>query len=142
MVIGKVGSDNVHSGGGVMAISAEPSKQNYTVKSVENVVLGADVQARIFTLAPGEVIPWHLHSETTDYYFVLSGRLTIETRSPADRRKHSLSASDTNDAWKYPYAFKSRKNRQSISASAGRRQIRLDQSRKRTVGLFRVMGQD
>ena len=55
MVFRKVGPDNVHSGGGVMAIRAEPSKQNYTVKSVENVVLGSDVQARIFTLAPGEV---------------------------------------------------------------------------------------
>ena len=90
MVFGKVGPDNVHSGGGVMAISAEPSKQNYTVKSVENVVLGADVQARIFTLAPGEVIPWHLHSETTDYYFVLSGRLTVETRSPEDRQTFAV----------------------------------------------------
>jgi quercetin dioxygenase-like cupin family protein len=86
MAFGKIGRDIMHNGGWVMAINAEPSKENYSVKSVENVVLGADVQARIFTLAPGEVIPWHLHSETTDYYFVLSGRLTVETRSPDDRR--------------------------------------------------------
>jgi mannose-6-phosphate isomerase-like protein (cupin superfamily) len=37
-------------------------------------------------LAPGEVIPWHSHSETTDHYFVLSGKLTIERRTPEDRR--------------------------------------------------------
>ena len=53
-------------------------------------MLGADVQARIFTLAPGEVIPWHLHSETTDHYFVLSGRLTVETRSPEDRQTFAV----------------------------------------------------
>ncbi len=69
-----------------MPTSSEPSKQSYTVKSIESVVVGADVQARIFTLAPGEVIPWHFHSETTDHYFVLSGTLTVNTRSPEDRR--------------------------------------------------------
>jgi quercetin dioxygenase-like cupin family protein len=62
------------------------TKSNYAVKSVETVVAGGDVQARIFTLAPDEVIPWHYHSETTDHYFVLSGKLTVETRAPDTRR--------------------------------------------------------
>jgi quercetin dioxygenase-like cupin family protein len=53
---------------------------NYTVKNIE--VVAKDVQARIFTLAPGEVIPWHRHSESTDHYFVLHGTLTINTRNP------------------------------------------------------------
>ena len=69
-------------------------KRNYTVKSVEWVLEAADVKARIFTLAPGDVIPWHHHSEipwhhhseTTDYYFVLSGKLTLDTRTPQDHR--------------------------------------------------------
>ena len=69
-----------------MPASSEKTKPNYTVKSVETVIAGSDVQARIFTLAPGDVIPWHYHSETTDYYFVLSGRLTIERRTPGGRR--------------------------------------------------------
>jgi len=55
---------------------------NYQVKNIEPIVVGADVQARIFTLANGEVIPWHYHGESTDHYFVLRGTLTIETRSP------------------------------------------------------------
>jgi quercetin dioxygenase-like cupin family protein len=63
-----------------------PRNPNYTVKKVECVVAGTDVQARIFTLAPGEAIPWHYHSETTDHYFVLRGTLTIETRNPDDQR--------------------------------------------------------
>jgi quercetin dioxygenase-like cupin family protein len=54
----------------------------YTVKNIEVVAKGIDVQARIFTLAPSEVIPWHRHSESTDHYFVLHGTLTINTRNP------------------------------------------------------------
>ncbi len=58
----------------------------YSVKSIEPVAIGSDVQARLFTLAPGETIPWHFHSAVTDWYFVLEGALSIETRAPADRQ--------------------------------------------------------
>jgi quercetin dioxygenase-like cupin family protein len=58
----------------------------YAVKSVEPVAIGSDVRARLFTLAPGESIPWHFHSAVADWYFVLAGRLSIETRVPAERR--------------------------------------------------------
>jgi len=52
---------------------------DYQVKNVEPVAVGADVQVRVFTLTDGEEIPWHYHSESTDHYFVLRGKLTIET---------------------------------------------------------------
>jgi quercetin dioxygenase-like cupin family protein len=58
---------------------------NYEVKNVEPVVVSNDVQVRVFTLAHGDVIPWHYHSESTDHYFVLRGTLTIETRGPDNR---------------------------------------------------------
>jgi quercetin dioxygenase-like cupin family protein len=58
----------------------------YAVKSNEPVAIGSDVQARVFTLAPGETIPWHFHSAVTDSYFVLEGRLSIETRAPTERQ--------------------------------------------------------
>jgi quercetin dioxygenase-like cupin family protein len=61
--------------------------RGYTVKSIEPVMIGSDVQARLFTLAPGETIPWHFHSAVTDWYFVLEGALSIETRAPADHRE-------------------------------------------------------
>jgi quercetin dioxygenase-like cupin family protein len=61
--------------------------RGYTVKSIEPVMIGSDVQARLFTLAPGETIPWHFHSAVTDWYFVLEGALSIETRAPTDRRE-------------------------------------------------------
>jgi quercetin dioxygenase-like cupin family protein len=63
----------------------------YKVKRVETVVKGSDVQARVFTLAPGEVITWHYHRETTDHYFVLEGILSISTRGP-DVMARNLSA--------------------------------------------------
>ena len=36
--------------------------------------------------APGELIPWHSHSEIADHFFVLDGELTVETRAPDDYR--------------------------------------------------------
>jgi quercetin dioxygenase-like cupin family protein len=69
-----------------MSTDVQPTNANYAVKNVETVVASRDVQARIFTLAVGEVIPWHFHSETTDHYFVLSGTLTVETRAPGGER--------------------------------------------------------
>jgi mannose-6-phosphate isomerase-like protein (cupin superfamily) len=58
---------------------------HYQVKAIEPVVKGADVQARIFTLAPGDVITWHFHRQCADYYFVLAGTLTILTRTPDEK---------------------------------------------------------
>jgi quercetin dioxygenase-like cupin family protein len=55
---------------------------NYKVKRIEPVIEGSDVQARVFTLASGEVIPWHYHRQSTDHYFVLEGVLSISTREP------------------------------------------------------------
>ena len=61
--------------------------RGYSVKSIEPIMIGSDVQARLFTLAPAETIPWHFHSAVTDWYFVLEGVLSIETRAPADQRE-------------------------------------------------------
>jgi quercetin dioxygenase-like cupin family protein len=62
----------------------------YKIKNVETVVKGTDVQVRLFTLAPGETIPWHFHHHSTDYYFVLEGLLSISTREPVLTRKLSI----------------------------------------------------
>jgi quercetin dioxygenase-like cupin family protein len=73
-------------------VGAQSAKPNYSVKNIEPVVAGTDVQARVFTLAPDEFIPWHRHSESTDHYFVLSGTLSITTRDPND--EHMLETED------------------------------------------------
>lgn len=65
-----------------MTVSDQAKAPAYKVKRVETVVKGSDVQARVFTLAPGEAIPWHYHRQSTDHYFVLEGVLSISTREP------------------------------------------------------------
>jgi hypothetical protein len=40
-----------------MMSNAQTSKANYTIKGVETVVEGADVTARVFTLAPATSFP-------------------------------------------------------------------------------------
>ena len=40
--------------------------QGYTAKSIEPVKRGSHVRARLFTLAPGETIPWHFRRQTAD----------------------------------------------------------------------------
>jgi mannose-6-phosphate isomerase-like protein (cupin superfamily) len=57
---------------------------NYHVKNIEPVMVGSGAQARLFTLAPGETIPWHYHHEATDHSFVLGGELTVLTRAPEE----------------------------------------------------------
>jgi quercetin dioxygenase-like cupin family protein len=59
----------------------------YQVKDIEPVLTSSEVRARLFTLAPGDVIPWHYHREATDHYFILQGELTISTRLPKQSRR-------------------------------------------------------
>ncbi len=40
-----------------------PRRSNYQVKHVEPVMVGSDMQARLFTLAPRDEIPGHRHIE-------------------------------------------------------------------------------
>ena len=60
------------------------------MRSIKVVAKGADVLVREYTLDPGEAIPWHRHSEVSDYYYGLEGTVLIETRDPAAR--HELRA--------------------------------------------------
>ena len=62
----------------------------YAVHRIEMVLKTADVMARVFNLVPGDRIPWHRHSLSTDHYFVLQGTLTVTTEFPA--AVHTLAA--------------------------------------------------
>src|SRR5690606_36101210 len=48
----------------------------------ETIAEGADMRVRILTLAKGECIPWHYHSEITDHFVCLEGPMVVETRAP------------------------------------------------------------
>ena len=69
--------------------------QPYKVRTIHVVAKGADVLVREYTLDPGEKIPWHRHSEVTDYYYGLEGRVVVETRAPAARRELGAGQSAT-----------------------------------------------
>ena len=61
---------------------SETTPQLYKVRSIHVVARGADVLVREYTLDAGEAIPWHRHSEVSDYYYGLAGKVVIETRDP------------------------------------------------------------
>ena len=61
--------------------------QPYKVRDIRVVAKGADVLVREYTLDPGEVIPWHRHSEVSDYYYGLDAMVVVETRDPAARHE-------------------------------------------------------
>jgi len=51
-----------------------------SIAGLETVMEGADMRALVLTLAPGECVPWHYHSNTTEEFFCLAGPLVVETR--------------------------------------------------------------
>ena len=61
--------------------------QPYKVRNIHIVAKGADVLVREYTLDAGEEIPWHRHSEVSDYYYGLEGTVVIETRNPPARHE-------------------------------------------------------
>ena len=52
------------------------------IAGYETVMEGADMRALVLTLAAGQSVPWHYHTEITDRYFCLNGPMVVETRAP------------------------------------------------------------
>ena len=61
---------------------------NYVIAGREVVAEGADLRVQVLTLADGQCIPWHYHSEITDSFVCLEGPMVVETRAP--RSTHRL----------------------------------------------------
>ena len=74
---------------------SEAKFQPYKVRAIHVVAKGVDVLVREYTLDPGEAIPWHRHSEVSDYYYGLEGIVMIETRNPAGRHEIGVGQSAT-----------------------------------------------
>ncbi len=72
---------------GALALSSSEERP-YSVQKVETALESADLQVRLFTLAAGEVIPWHYHSNVADVFVGLEGVVLVETRAP--RGRHTL----------------------------------------------------
>lgn len=59
----------------------------------ERVMEGSDMRASTLTLAEGQIVPWHYHTEITDTFFCLEGLTVVETRAP--RATHELRPGET-----------------------------------------------
>ena len=55
---------------------------SYEIAEQEVVAEGADMRVIVMTLAAGQSVPWHFHSEITDNFVCLEGQLVVETRAP------------------------------------------------------------
>jgi quercetin dioxygenase-like cupin family protein len=58
------------------------NRGNYEIAASEVVSEGADVRVSVLTLAAGQEVPWHYHSEITDSFVCLEGPMIVETRAP------------------------------------------------------------
>lgn len=60
----------------------------YEIENREMVAEGADLRVQVLTLAAGQSVPWHYHTEITDSFVCLEGPMVVETRAP--RATHLL----------------------------------------------------
>ena len=63
----------------------EPRAQPYVIERREVVAETDTLRVSILTLATGQEVPWHYHSQVTDTFYCLEGTLSVETRSPDAR---------------------------------------------------------
>src|SRR5919109_3041843 len=52
------------------------------IEKFEIVAETPELRMVLLTLAEGQEVPWHLHSEVTDTFFCLEGTMVVETRDP------------------------------------------------------------
>ena len=66
----------------------ERTRATLDIVASETVMEGADMRARLLTLAAGQCVPWHYHSAISDSFVCLQGPMVVETRAP--RATHVL----------------------------------------------------
>lgn len=63
-----------------MAESVRP----YTVEASEIVAETPELRMIVLTLAPGQEVPWHWHSQVSDHMICLEGPMVVEMRAPRE----------------------------------------------------------
>jgi quercetin dioxygenase-like cupin family protein len=64
------------------------NRGSYEIAGRELVAEGSDMRVTVLTLAAGQCVPWHYHTEVTDSFVCLEGPMVVETRAP--RATHEL----------------------------------------------------
>jgi mannose-6-phosphate isomerase-like protein (cupin superfamily) len=54
------------------------------VQPPETVFERPDMQVKYAVLRPGEEVPWHLHSNVRDTFYVISGRMVLRVADPEE----------------------------------------------------------
>lgn len=72
--------------------ATRPWESHYEVERTRIVAEVPGLRVLEITLAPGQCVPWHWHSEVRDTFFCLEGAMTVETRAP--RGEHPLGPGD------------------------------------------------
>lgn len=57
----------------------------YSVENREMVAETPDLRMVVLTLAPGQEVPWHWHSNVADHMICLEGPMVVEMRAPRER---------------------------------------------------------
>ncbi len=55
---------------------------DYEIEKRETVAEVPGLRVRMLTLAEGQCVPWHYHSQITDTFFCMEGPLHVQTRAP------------------------------------------------------------
>lgn len=66
---------------------------DYEIEHRETVAEAPNLRVRKLTLAAGQCVPWHYHTEITDTFFCMEGPMVVETRAP--RGNHVLHPGET-----------------------------------------------
>ena len=69
-----------------------PWEHHYSAQRVVVVVEAQNMRVLDAILAVGELVPWHYHSNIDDHFWVIEGKLRIESQSPD--KMQELSAGD------------------------------------------------
>ena len=55
------------------------NRSDYAIAGRELVAEGADLRVQVLTLAAGQCVPWHYHSEISDSFVCLEGPMVVDT---------------------------------------------------------------
>ena len=67
--------------------------QPYEIEHRERIAESPTLRVSVLTLAPGQCVPWHYHSEVTDTFFCLEGPMVVQTQG--GRTKTELAPGET-----------------------------------------------
>lgn len=66
---------------------------SYQIEGRQMIAETPELRVQILTLAAGEEVPWHYHTDITDSFVCLDGPMLVETRAP--RHDHLLAAGES-----------------------------------------------